>query len=175
MTEKERQEKEVEKESPPDKLTEVVEEAVRNAFRDIREEERRAERQKTLYNTRKLMESYTDLKKYIESAISEEEEIEDDRYMIFAGEKAHLRSVRESKMVTAMMVMNIDRALKETEEENIAKGTHYKYQAFRMRYIEGRTYEEITEQMNCGKNSPAAWSKQIMKQISVKLFGIHGI
>lgn len=175
MNNQEISKKEDEKETPPGKLEETIEEAVKNAFREVREEERRAEQKKTLYNTRRLMESYSELKKYIECAISEEEEIEDDRYMIFAGEKAHLQSVRESKMITAMMVMNIDRALKETEEENARKGTSYKFQAFKMRYIDGLTYEEIAERMNCGKNSPAAWSKQIMKQISVKLFGIHGI
>ena len=118
MNNQEISKKEDEKETPPGKLEETIEEAVKNAFREVRKEERRAEQKKTLYNTRKLMESYSELKKYIECAISEEEEIEDERYMIFAGEKAHLQSVRESKMITAMMVMNIDRALKETEEEN---------------------------------------------------------
>lgn len=154
---------------------EAVRIAVRKAFAEVQAENRRAERKETLYNTRKLMESYIDLKKYVENAISEENEVHEDAYLIFKGEGARLESVRRSKMVTAMMILNVDRALKELEAENREKGTSYKFAAFKMHYVDGIPFEKIADQLNCGKNSPATWSKVILKQMSVKLFGIHGI
>ena len=162
-------------EEPQQEMTEAIRIAVRKAFAEVRIEEKRAERKKTLYNTRKLMESYIDLKKYINNAITEEEEVTENAYNAFRGENAKLKSVKESKMVTAMMIINIDRALTELEAENRKEGTLYKYEAFKMHYIDGMTFEEIADQLNCGKNSPSNWCKAILKKMSVKLFGINGI
>ncbi len=44
-------------------MTEAIRIAVRKAFAEVKIEEKRAEKKKTLYNTRRLMESYIDLKK----------------------------------------------------------------------------------------------------------------
>lgn len=161
-------------EEPQQDMTEAIRIAVRRAFAEVRIEEKRAEKKKTLYNTRRLMESYIDLKKYINNAITEEE-VTENAYNAFRGENAKLKSVKESKMVTAMMIINIDRALTELEAESRREGTLYKYEAFRMHYIDGLTFEEIADQLDCGKNSPSNWCKAILKKMSVKLFGINGI
>lgn len=155
-------------------MTEAIRIAVRRAFAEVRIEEKRAEKKKTLYNTRRLMESYIDLKKYINNAITEEE-VAEAAYSVLKGENAKLKSVKEAKMVTAMMIINIDRALTELEAESRKEGTLYKFEAFRMHYIDGLTFEEIADRLNCGKNSPSNWSKAILKKMSVKLFGINGI
>lgn len=155
-------------------MTEAIRIAVRRAFAEVRIEEKRAEKKKTLYNTRRLMESYIDLKKYINNAITEEE-VTEAAYSVLKGENAKLKSVKEAKMVTAMMIINIDRALTELEAESRKEGTLYKYEAFRMHYIDGLTFEEIADQLDCGKNSPSNWCKAILKKMSVKLFGINGI
>lgn len=156
-------------------MTEAIRIAVRKAFAEVKIEEKRAEKKKTLYNTRRLMESYIDLKKYINNAITEEEEVTEAAYSVLKGENAKLKSVKEAKMVTAMMIINIDRALTELETESRKEGTLYKYEAFRMHYIDGLTFEEIADQLDCGKNSPSNWCKAILKKMSVKLFGINGI
>ena len=156
-------------------MTEAIRIAVRKAFAEVKIEEKRAEKKKTLYNTRRLMESYIDLKKYINNAITEEEEVTEAVYSVLKGENAKLKSAKEAKMVTAMMIINIDRALTELETESRKEGTLYKYEAFRMHYIDGLTFEEIADQLDCGKNSPSNWCKAILKKMSVKLFGINGI
>lgn len=159
----------------PPELMEAVRVAVRKAYAEVRAEDKRTEKKKTLYNTRKLMESYRDLKNFVEKTITEEDEVKDTVYEIFKGEGARLNSSRHARMVTAMMVLNIDRALEELREENKKSGTLYKYEAFAMHYIDGLTYEEIAGRLECGKNSPATWSKVILKRMSIKLFGIYGL
>lgn len=156
-------------------MTEAIRTAVRKAFTEVRIEEERAKRKRTLYNTRRLMESYIDLKKYINNVITEEKEVTETAYNALKGENARLKSVKESKMVTAMMIINIDRALVELEKESRKEGALYKFEAFRMHYIDGMTFEEIANQLKCGKNSPSNWSKSVLKKMSVKLFGINGI
>lgn len=89
----------------------AVEKAVKKAVLELLEEQKKSEKQKMLYNTKKLMESYNEMKKYIQNAVSEEKEMENNAYLLFKGENAFLQSVRRSKMVTALMILNIDRLL----------------------------------------------------------------
>lgn len=56
-------------------------------------------------------------------------------------------------MVTAMMIINIDRALTELEAESRKEGALYKYEAFKMHYIDGFTFEEIADRLDCGKTA----------------------
>lgn len=44
-----------------------------------------------------------------------------------------------------------------------------------MHYIDGVSYEEIADIQNCGKNTPSRWSKELIRKMSVKLFGIDGV
>ena len=44
-----------------------------------------------------------------------------------------------------------------------------------MHYIKGVPYEDIADIQNCGKNTPSRWSKELIRKMSVKLFGIDGI
>lgn len=159
----------------PEQLYEAVRIAVRRAYAEVRTEERKAEKKKTLYNTRYLMENYVELKNHIVNAISEENEIPDNQQLEYKGKNVSLNSIRDSRMKTAMMILNIDRAMKELEKESRKEGVLYKYEAFRLHYIDGLSYEEIADKLKCGKNSPANWSKTILRKMSVKLFGINGI
>lgn len=158
-----------------EKFLKEIEEVVQRATMDALKKQEEQKRTKLLYNTRILMESYREMKRFIETAISEEEELEENIYQILKGESSTLRSVRSAKMQTAMMIANIDRSLAELQQDYRERGALYKFDAFRMKYVEGRTFEQISEALGCGKNSPNAWCKAVMKQMSIKLFGVCGI
>lgn len=148
---------------------------VKKVVQTALEAERQIRRQQVLHNTRMLMEEYIEMKRHIESAVSEEEELKEEQYDVFRGEGAHLGSVRRSKMKTAMMIANIDRAMEELRAEYETKEMVYKYDAFKMHYIDGVSYEEIADIQNCGKNTPSRWSKELIRKMSVKLFGMKRI
>lgn len=136
------------------------------------------EKEKAWNDTRQLMESYSELKRYIENAVTEETEINPDKYRQYErlkGENAELKSIKESKAQTAMMIINIERAMEEVKEEYTKKGLLYKYEAFKMRYVDKRTLEDIAEKLNCGKNSPANWIKEINRKMAVKLYGVKAL
>lgn len=39
----------------------------------------------------------------------------------------------------------------------------------------GRGVKDIADIQNCGKNTPSRWSKELIRKMSVKLFGIDGV
>ena len=100
--------------------------------------------------------------------------VQAEEYGTYPGESAYLESVRRSKMKTALMLANIDRAMEELRVEYEGKEMRYKYDAFKMHYIDGISNEDIADCMNCGKNTPARWSKELIRKMSVKLFGVDG-
>lgn len=158
-----------------EEIKELVTEAVRAVLAEQEQKKQQQERQQVLRNTRMLMEGYRAMKKHLESAISEIRELEKEEYSVFGEENRHLESIRQSKVRTALMIAHIDKAMEELKAEMELAGTSYKYEAFRMHYIEGLPFEDISERLNCGKNTPSRWIKDLIKRLSVKLFGIDGI
>lgn len=157
------------------KTEEMIDAAVKRALAAEKAQTRQQERGKVLYNTRVLMESYREMRRHVEMAISEVEELKVEDFQSLKSENAHLESVRRTKLRTALIIANIDRAMAELEAEQAEIGLSYKYEAFKMHYIDGVTFEEVAERLNCGKNTPARWSKDMMRRMSVKLFGVDGI
>ena len=158
-----------------EEVKEAVAKTVRKVLMDVENEKKKQERQKVLHNTRMLMENYREMRRHLENAISEVEELEAEEFRIFKTGEAHLESIRRSKLCTAMMIANIDRAMEELKAEQEEKSASYKYEAFRMHYIDGISFEGIAEKLDCGKNTPYRWVKEMIRRISVKLFGIDGI
>lgn len=152
-----------------------IESCIRKAVLEAMGAEKKQRKNQILHNTRILMESYIEMRKHIENAISESEEMEEEEFGVFKSENIYLQSIRRSKLKTALMISNIDRALEEVRTEQEKNGTLYKFEAFRMHYVEGKTFEEVADNMNCGKNTPSRWSKELIRKMSVKLFGVDGI
>lgn len=88
---------------------------------------------------------------------------------------AILESLRCSRVSTADVIEKIDLALKATQVAADAGGYGYKVEAFTRRYIQGETYDEIVDALDCGKNSPARWCNEIMEEMAIRLFGVNGI
>lgn len=150
---------------------------IQKVIQTAMETERQIQRNQILHNTRILMEQYIEMRKHCENAVSESDDLDSVEFAIFKSdnENTYMESVRRSKLKTAMMLTNIDRAMDEIKEEYEKKGMLYKYEAFRMHYVDGMSYEEVAEVQNCGKNTPARWSKEIIRKMSVKLFGVEGV
>lgn len=139
------------------------------------EAERQIRKKQILYNTRILMEQYTEMRKHVEEAVSEVSELEESEFAVLKSEYTYLESVKRSKAKTALMIVNIDRAMEELRKEYEEKGFLYKWESFKLHYIDGLTNEEVADRMNCGKNTPSRWGKELIKKMSVKLFGVDGI
>lgn len=156
-------------------MQQYEDEIVKKIVKKTIETERQMQRQKILHNTRLMMEHYIEMRAHVENAVSEIEELEEEQFATLRTAETHLESIRRSKMKTALMIANIDRAMEELRREYEEKGMAYKWQCFKDHYIDGISNEDIAERMNCGKNTPSRWEKELIKKMSVKLYGIDGI
>ena len=148
----------------------LIEIAARAGAREYAAMQKKDRQKKIIHNTYALMESYVALKKHTTTAVSEASQVG-----TLSGSNEYLQSIRSSKVKTALMIIHIDESLKELKKDFKRSGESYKYDAFYMKYIDGLTYEQIQTKLNCGKNSPSNWCKEVMKKLSVKLFGIDGV
>ncbi len=147
-------------------LDEVIAETAKRAVIEYEQRHKARTVEAMAHNTAILMENYTILKEYAQKKSPGTAEQWGDRF---------LESITSSKVRTSIMVAAIDDAMGEAAADFEQKGQGYKWEAFKARYIEGVSYEEIAERMNCGKNSPARWCKEAVQKVAVYLFGVDGL
>lgn len=109
------------------------------------------------------------------SAQSWKDVYQNDPRKIGATEYWDDRAVDVAIIETRHMLAHLDAALDELEKETRQKGRAYMFDAYRARYMEGLTAEEVAEKLNAGKNSPARWCKQLNERLAVLLFGVDGL
>lgn len=121
------------------------------------------------------LENYNEMQRYISEAVSEVSQVECADIYNISAERAFLRTIRECKAETIILFEHINKSLEALEKDAAAAGEEYKFDALRMKYIEGKTYEDIRNKWNCGKNAPKEWCKAMAKRLSIKLFGAKAI
>ncbi len=127
-------------------------------------------------NTKLLMLNYNKLKQHILNEKDEIKIIYDcmDEYDIRV-EYMWLESILKSKGKTVQMLKYVDEQLIYLENKYRENKQFEKYQAFKMLIVENKTIIEIQKELGCGKNSPNNWSNEIIKELSVLLWGIDAL
>lgn len=120
------------------------------------------------------LENYRELQRYVKEAVSEPDQIGAARYNISA-ERAYLRSIRECRAETVILLEHIDKAMQSLKEDVEASGEGYKYDVLEAVYIQGKTYAEVARDTGCGKNSPKKWCRAMIPKLSIKLFGAKAL
>lgn len=121
------------------------------------------------------LENYNEMQRYISEAVSEVSQVSCADMFNLSAERAFLRTIRECKAETIILFEHINKSMDALERETEAAGEEYKFDALRMKYIDSKTYEDIREKHNCGKNAPKAWCKYMVERLSIKLFGAKAI
>lgn len=129
--------------------------AVREVHVEERKQDRKRESNKAFYRMKKIMESYADLKRFLETETEQ--------------------AAEPDKIQTAILVHRVEKAMDELAAEYKSKGIGYQFEAFRLHYVCGKPYEDIAEELGSGKNSPAMWSKKVIRRMAVKILGANGI
>lgn len=157
-------------------IDQTIKKAVREAIREYDKEKMMEQKRKVFHNTRLLMSNYNSLKEHVDKGIdSLKFAIEDGNYEDLTEDEIFILSIKRSKAKTLVMVAHIDMAMEELKKRQLREGTIEKYFALEMFFIKEMTYEEIQEELNCGKNTPGRWVNQMINRLSVLLFGIDGL
>ncbi|RDY22868.1 hypothetical protein CHF27_011140 [Romboutsia maritimum] len=160
--------------------------------KEVIEEMKQEKLDKRLHNTRLLMRNYNTLKAHVEKVngdiknlTDDIEEFEYDENMDLLDEdEIFIRSMLRTKMRTAKMLACIEESLEIIKIDMDKKREMYKFKAFTLFFIgekkddgifEKKTNEEISELLNCGKNTPKKWSDEIIAQLNVLLWGVEAL
>lgn len=76
---------------------------------------------------------------------------------------------------TRKLITAIDDALADVSAHYTARGQGYKWEAFKRRYVDGESYGQIADALNCGKNSPDRWCWEVMKTLGARLYGVDAV
>ncbi len=151
-------------------IDELVNKAAIEAAKAAILEYDKVQRDKRFHNTRVLMKNYNKLKEHIDNVRADVEfEIEE------AEDKVWLTGMVRTKLRTIQMMAYIDSALKIVKSKMESDCVEYKFKAFELYYIEGKSNNEIISSLSCGKNQPKRWSDEVLNELSVYLWGIEAL
>lgn len=153
-----------------------LDETIKRAIKEYDKEKTAEKRKGVLHNTRLLLRHYNDLKTHYELAIDESDQIEIE-FDINAYDitDVYIQSTMRSRVKTLIMVSHIDMAMEQLKHKYKQSGMMEKYKALEMVYLENKTYEDVGEQLNCGKATIGRWVNHAVSDLSVFLFGVDGM
>lgn len=157
------------------------------ALKDFREEERQRNRRTRYQNTELLLKNYLNLIDYFEIAkdratdilsaedLRELEELEIDEVIV----KAILRG----RVRTIIMVAQLEYALETLKLRMKSKGQPEKFEVIYCLYMDKarRDIERkelikiVAEELHCGEASVYRWKNEMIRELSILLFGIDGL
>lgn len=105
--------------------------------------------------TKALMANYRAMQAYVDSQVQPEDQ---------AGQED-----------TRRLLNRIDEALEQIEADYAAVGEDQKMVAFKLKYIEGKTYEQIAERLGAHENTPHNWINKVNKRLAVYLYGVQAL
>lgn len=168
---------------------EAAEQGVERYIRE-REAQQQAENGKMLYNTKRLLEDYTSLKKYVENAVRSLEDVEemdvsfrDDEIMYFFGlrdvDKTSY-SIKRRVALTKIIMAHVDRMLevyRSVCESSAAVPVQRRWKVVEMKYLKEpkMTTTQIAEALNCDPRLVRMDAKEAVKDLKSYLFGIKAI
>lgn len=145
----------------------VIDETIRKAAKEAIKE---YENEKALNNTKMLFTYYNDLKLYLNNAECTEKMVKSD-----LADEAYIEDLKKSNIRTLIIVLHMDKAMEALENKEKQLNTMEKFNAFYFKYIKKHTYEQIADDLNCGIVTARRWVNEMLKELSVYMFGVEGL
>ncbi|MBE5984907.1 MAG: helix-turn-helix domain-containing protein [Paenibacillaceae bacterium] len=147
------------------------------AVREFEKSQKKNRKVKVFQNAKKLMENYNRICKSVQEGVSELSDVDDGEELEeLSAEDIYINSIIKSKLRSIVMIAHIDKCLGLLEEEMIRKETPWKYEAFKMSYLEnGVTQEDIAERLDTTDRTVRRWISELTGILSIYLFGADAI
>lgn len=142
-------------------LEQIIAQAVAAGIKEYKRQEKADQTQRNRYDdTFRLMKSY--------NAVLFSTKLQQD-------ESQHLLQnvkLKVNRLKTEIAVEHINEALETIKATKQKDGRELEYEAFRLYFIEGRTYQYIAEALNVGDATPRRWVTAVVQELSAMLWGI---
>ena len=141
-------------------LEQLIAQAVAAGIKEYKRQEKADKQQRNRYDdTFKLMKSYN-------AALFSTKMQQDNSHLL---QNVKLKVTR---IKTEIAVEHIKEALDIIKANKEKDGRALEYEAFRLYFIEGRTYQYIAEALNVGDATPRRWVTSVVQELSTMLWGI---
>ena len=149
---------------------------IKEVIKELEAESRKNQQNTIFHNTRLLLKHYNDLNNHVENAIDEISQIDIDMDVDgLSIDDIYILSIKRSKSKTMIMLAHIDAAIELLRQKQAKAGTLEKFDVLKKFYIDGVDYDDIVAEYNCGTNTPRRWMKEMIKELSILLFGLDGL
>lgn len=155
-----------------------IDEIIKKAIEQYDKDKQKKFKDRIFRNTKLLMENYNDFKNHIEYSVSD---IKDLQRIVDIDleenncDELFIWSIKQSKLKTMIITTHIDIALNILKEDEIREGTPEKFESLKMYYINKKTYSDISEELDLGKNTPRRWINEMTEKLGILLFGVDSI
>ncbi|RKM60998.1 hypothetical protein D6855_03630 [Butyrivibrio sp. CB08] len=144
-----------------DELTQIITQAVAAGVKEYKRQEKAERQQRDRYtDTFNLMKSYR-------AALFSTKQAPAD-----GGQLLQQAKLKANRLKTEIAVEHINAAMQQIEADKAKDGRQHEYEAFKLYFLEGRTYQYIAEALNTGEATPRRWVTAIVQELSVMLWGI---
>lgn len=146
------------------------------AVREYSKSQKKNRREKVFQNAQKLMENYNRICESVEKGVAKISDMDNaEELEEFTEEDIFINSIIKSKLRSIVMIGHIDKCLDLLEKDQIQKGTHEKYIAFKLFYLEEVTQEDIAKELSCADRTVRRWIKELTELLGIYLFGADAI
>lgn len=174
--------KELSKEIVKEMLPDISARLKREIIKDMQKEKKK----KVFHNTYVLMKNYNIFKSHVKQVkikdgmpLDYEEHMkqlkENNILEVYVTDEKFIQSILTSKIRTATIVAFIDEALEIIKKDYRNKKKYERYKAFEMHFMKEYSNTEICEKLFCSKNVPKKWSNEVLKDLSLLLWGIDAL
>lgn len=142
-------------------LEQIIAQAVAAGIKEYKRQEKADQTQRNRYDdTFRLMKSYN-------AALFSTKLQQDESQHLLQNVK-----LKVNRLKTEIAVEHINEALETIKATKQKDGRELEYEAFRLYFIEGRTYQYIAEALNVGDATPRRWVTAVVQELSAMLWGI---
>ena len=159
----------------------IAKAAAVEALKLQKEEERQYVKKNRYHNTELLLKNYLNLLDHYENAKDKASDIFDlDDLDV---DDVIIKAIKRSRVRTMIMLTQIDTCLEILKKRMSSKGQSEKYEAIHSLYLDkarrdiqlGELLKAVAEELNCSTDSVRRWKNEMVRELSILLFGVDGL
>lgn len=161
-------------------VEELAKVTAKKALEEFKKQEKKEYKKRIYMNTELLMKNYNKINAQVKFGISEAEQMQQEKSkeideLDVDDGAMFIKSIRQSKIRSMIMIAHVDQALKSLEEEQKRLGEQQKYAAFKEFYLDEKKQDEIIKKYHTSDRTLRRWNKEMLNKMGVFLFGIDCI
>lgn len=156
-------------------VEELAKVTAKKALAEFKKEEKKEYKKRIYMNTELLMKNYNKITDQVKFGISESEQIKSEEVEELDEGAIFIKSIRQSKMRSMVMIAHVDWALECLEREQKRLGEQQKYAAFKDFYLNEKKQEELMKKYHASDRTLRRWNREMLNKMGVFLFGVDHI